>query len=198
VIAGKQKKTRNATQPLVEKHLEDIQCPVDRSDPQSSSVMRINTENGTSEDPRSIVPESHDESLRVDEIAINFAKTGESYNRKSIIVDIYFSEQIANILLMDFDPKSMTECKKRSDWDKWKVAIETKIASLNKRKVFSAIMPTPPSIFPVGYKCVFVRKRNKNNKVVRYKVRLVAQGFTQRPDVDFNETYSPVMSGITF
>ena len=34
--------------------------------------------------------------------------------------------------------------------------------------------------------------------MVRYKVRLVAQGFTQRPGVDFNETYSPVMSGITF
>jgi hypothetical protein len=33
---------------------------------------------------------------------------------------------------------------------------------------------------------------------VRYKARLVAQGFTQRPGVDFNETYSPVMSAITF
>jgi hypothetical protein len=44
---------------------------------------------------------------------------------------------------------------------------------------------------------VFVRKRNENNQVVRYKARLVA-GFTQRPGVDFNETYSPVMDGITF
>jgi hypothetical protein len=34
--------------------------------------------------------------------------------------------------------------------------------------------------------------------VVRYKVRLVAQGFTQKPGIDFNETYSPVMNGITF
>jgi hypothetical protein len=33
---------------------------------------------------------------------------------------------------------------------------------------------------------------------VRYKVRLVAQGFTQSPDIDFNETYSPVMNRITF
>jgi hypothetical protein len=33
---------------------------------------------------------------------------------------------------------------------------------------------------------------------VRYKARLVAQGFTQRPDIDFNETYSLVMNGITF
>jgi hypothetical protein len=128
VIAGKQKKTGNATQPLVERHLEDIHCPMDRSNPQSSSmdrsnprsssVMHINVEAGISEDPRSIISESHDESLRVDEISINFTETGESYNRKSIIVDTYFSEEIANILLTDSDPKSMAECKKRSDWDK--------------------------------------------------------------------------------
>jgi hypothetical protein len=59
-------------------------------------------------------------------------------------------------------------------------------------------MPTPPRTFPVEFKWVFVRKRNENNEVVRYKVRLVAQGFTQRPDVDFNETYSLVMNGIAF
>jgi len=47
VVAGKQKKTGNATQPLVERHLENIQCPVDRSDPESSSVMHINTKAGT-------------------------------------------------------------------------------------------------------------------------------------------------------
>jgi hypothetical protein len=34
--------------------------------------------------------------------------------------------------------------------------------------------------------------------VVRYKARLAAQGFTQRPNIDFNETYSPVMNRITF
>jgi hypothetical protein len=60
------------------------------------------------------------------------------------------------------------------------------------------VIPTPPRIFPVEFKWVFIQKRNENNEVVRYKVRLVAQGFTQRPDIDFNEIYSPVMNGITF
>ena len=34
--------------------------------------------------------------------------------------------------------------------------------------------------------------------VVRYKARLLAHGFLQRPRIDYDETYSPVMSGITF
>jgi hypothetical protein len=64
--------------------------------------------------------------------------------------------------------------------------------------MFTDVILTPPRIFPVGFKWVFIQKRNENNEVVRYKVRLVAQRFTQRPDIDFNETYSPVMNGITF
>ena len=70
--------------------------------------------------------------------------------------------------------------------------------SLKKREVFSSVIPTPRNIFHVGSKLVFVRKRNEKNKVVRYKARLVAQGFTQRPCIDYDETYSPVISGITF
>jgi hypothetical protein len=69
---------------------------------------------------------------------------------------------------------------------------------LKKRKVFTNVIPTPPRTFHVGFKWVFIQKRNINNEVIRYKARLVAQGFTQRPEVDFNETYSPIMNGITF
>jgi hypothetical protein len=51
---------------------------------------------------------------------------------------------------------------------------------------------------PVGYKWVFVRKRNKKNEIIRYKARLVAQGFSQRPGIDYEEIYSPVIDAITF
>ena len=49
----------------------------------------------------------------------------------------------------------------------------------------------------MGYKWVFVRKRNENNEITRYKARLVAQGFSQRPGIDYEETYSPVVDAIT-
>jgi hypothetical protein len=54
--------------------------------------------------------------------------------------------------------------------------------------MFTDVIATPPRIFPIGFKWVFIQKRNKNNKVVTYKARLVTQGFTQRLGIDFNET----------
>ena len=191
-VAKKQRTIVNA-----KGHQYDTMYHVDCDDPQPSSDVHI-TEAGTSENPRHINLGNSDESLRNDEIAINYVETGETYDRKATNVDIYFSEQIAEDLQNDLDPKTMAECSKRSDWIKWKAAIEAELASLYKREVFSAVIPTPRDIFPVGYKWVFIRKRNENGEVVRYKARLVAQGFTQRPGVDFNETYSPVMSAITF
>ena len=41
-----------------------------------------------------------------------------------------------------------------------------------------------------------MRKRNEKNEIQRYKARLVAQGFSQRSGVDYEETYSPVMDVI--
>ena len=55
-----------------------------------------------------------------------------------------------------------------------------------------------PNVKPVGHKLVFVRKHNENNDVLRYKARLVAQGFSNRLGIDYEETYSSVMDVITF
>ena len=68
--------------------------------------------------------------------------------------------------------------------------------SLAKREVFGPIVQTPNGIKPVGYKWILCKK-NEKNKIQRYKARLVAQEFSQRPDVDYEETYSPVMDAIT-
>ena len=70
--------------------------------------------------------------------------------------------------------------------------------SLAKHNVFGPVVPTPNDVKPVGYKWVFVRKHNDKNEIARYKARLVAQGFSQRPGIDYDETYSLVMDIMTF
>jgi hypothetical protein len=147
-----------------------------------STSAQNNISARTSEGPDSIVVGNHDESQGVQEISINYIDSGESYNRKTTNVDIYFATKIASELCIDPEPKSMAECIKRSYWVKWKEAIKAELDSLKKREVFSAVMPTPRNIFPVGSKWIFVNKRNENNEVVRYKARLVAQGSHRNPE----------------
>ncbi|KAL5809036.1 hypothetical protein ACOSQ3_029727 [Xanthoceras sorbifolium] len=142
------------------------------------------------------IPEERQENGN-EEISINYAR--EIWNREETIIDDIFSYTVATeIINDDYEPHGIDDCRQRHDWPKWKEAIQAELNSLAKREVFGPVVQTPEDIKPVGYKWVFVRKRNEKNEVMRYKARLVAQGFSQRPGIDFDETYSPVMDTITF
>jgi Reverse transcriptase (RNA-dependent DNA polymerase) len=94
-------------------------------------------------------------------------------------------------------PKTPEECMHRNDWPKWKDAMKAELDSLEKRNIFGPIILNPENVNSVSYKWVFAIKRNEKNEIVRYKARLVVQGFTQIPRVDYEETYSPVVDAIT-
>ncbi|KAL0389428.1 UNVERIFIED_CONTAM: Copia protein [Sesamum calycinum] len=130
---------------------------------------------------------------------LNYAHNSLGWYRKEIKMNDIFAYSVAVEIMDedDNDPQTMEECQHRNDWKSWKKAIQDELDSLNKREVFGPIIPTPKSVKPVGYKWVFVRKRNEQNEVVRYKARLVAQGFTQKPGIDYTETYSPVVDATT-
>lgn len=74
-----------------------------------------------------------------------------------------------------------------------KKTMETELLSLSRGK-YLGLSPVYPQCYPVGFKWVFIRKRDANNVVMRYKARLLAQVFTLKPDIDYDETYSLVMS----
>jgi hypothetical protein len=133
-----------------------------------------------------------------DEMDINYVLSGECMNRSTCNLDIYLTKKVASNINHDPKPTSLVECKKRPNWEEWKKVITVELISLDKREVFGPISCTPPHIHLIGYNWVFVRKRNENNEISRYKTRLVAQDFTQRLEVDYKETYSPAMGGITF
>ncbi|KAL4026479.1 hypothetical protein IC575_014910 [Cucumis melo] len=126
--------------------------------------------------------------------------TGKRWNRINVVVDNIFAYNVAHNIIHeneDYEPKSVDECRNRKDWSKWKEVIQAELNSLTKREVFGPVVYTSKGVKPVGFKWVFVCKRNENNEVTRYKARLVAQGFSQRPGIDYEETYSPVVDAIT-
>ena len=135
------------------------------------------------------------------EISISYVHRGEKWDRNNFDVNNIFAFQVALDIIQNDDdpePQNTNECRQRNDWPKWREAMQAELHSLIKRDVFGPVVQTPASIKPVGNKWVFVRKRNENNDIIRYKTRLVAQGFSQRPGIDYEETYSPVMDAITF
>jgi hypothetical protein len=101
--------TVNGTQPQVEIH------QVDLLDPLPTSTVHSISDDGTLEHPDTIVLGNTEPSIGVNEISINYVDSGESYDRKTTIVDIYFASSVAETIQNDPDLKSMVECKKRSD-----------------------------------------------------------------------------------
>jgi hypothetical protein len=53
------------------------------------------------------------------------------------------------------------------------------------------LVKLPPGRKAIGSKWVFKVKCNTNSSIKRYKALLVAQGFSQRPGIDFNKTFAP-------
>ena len=131
-----------------------------------------------------------------------YTYSGEMWDRKETVIDDVFSYAVATQISKgsdnDTEPRTLNECRQRVDWPKWEIAIKAEIEFVNKRGVFGPIVQTPKGFNPVGYRWVFIRKRNEKNEITRYKARLVAQGFSRKPGIDFEETYSPVMDSITF
>ena len=55
------------------------------------------------------------------------------------------------------------------------------------------MVPPSPSQNVVGCKWVFKLKRNIDGSISKYKAKLVAKGFHQQFEIDFEETFSPVI-----
>lgn len=59
------------------------------------------------------------------------------------------------------------------------------------RNVIWKLTDAPNSVKPIKCKWIFMRKRNSEGKVERYKAKLVAKGFTQQFGFDYHETLFP-------
>ena len=94
---------------------------------------------------------------------------------------------------MDKEPVTVNEALSSSERGKWKKAMEIEMKSIQENDVWD-LVELPKHRKAIGNKWVF----NKCNigvdgSVERYKARLVAQGFSQRYCLDYDETFCLVV-----
>jgi hypothetical protein len=93
---------------MVDRYLVDI--------PQSSTQGHYRIKNAsTLENPDDLVLGNLETSTGIQEISINYTSSGEVYDRSTTIVNPCFSTIIAENFLANPDPKTMAECKRRSN-----------------------------------------------------------------------------------
>nr|GEW76118.1 hypothetical protein [Tanacetum cinerariifolium] len=75
--------------------------------------------------------------------------------------------------------------------NKWLNAMNVEMQSMEDNKVWD-LVEVPPNGKTVGSKWLFKKKTDMNGAVHTNKARLVANGYTQTPEIDYEETLSPV------
>lgn len=91
-----------------------------------------------------------------------------------------------------YEPQSYREAMKSPAFKFWLEAIREEYKSLLQNKTWT-ITPLPPGCKVIQSRWVFKLKAGSSISAPRYKARLVAKGFTQRPGIDYGETYAPVV-----
>ncbi|CAL1680763.1 unnamed protein product [Lasius platythorax] len=75
--------------------------------------------------------------------------------------------------------------------DEWWTAMVDELKSIIKNDTWDLI-ERPQDCTIIGSRMVLRNKTNSDGSIQRRKARLVAQGFSQKPGIHFNETFAPV------
>ncbi|GKF27368.1 ribonuclease H-like domain, reverse transcriptase, RNA-dependent DNA polymerase [Tanacetum coccineum] len=86
------------------------------------------------------------------------------------------------------EPRNYNEAKLKSQWLK---AMKIKLDSIVKNNTWKLI-PLPKGVVPIGLKWLYKIKRNADGSIMKYKACLVAKGYVQQPEIDFDEVFAPV------
>lgn len=95
------------------------------------------------------------------------------------------------------EPRTYKEAIEGPEAQQWIAAMDDEIKSHAENRTWT-LTTLPANRKVVGSKWIFKRKLDEDGNIVRYKARLVAQGFSQKYGTDFDEVFAPVVRQVTF
>jgi hypothetical protein len=87
-----------------------------------------------------------------------------------------------------FEPKDIGHALSNHNWVNSR---HEELENFERNQVWELVDP-PPGCKPIGTKWVWKNKEEEKGEVARNKSRLVAQGFSQKEGIDYEETFAPV------
>ncbi|RVW24034.1 Retrovirus-related Pol polyprotein from transposon TNT 1-94 [Vitis vinifera] len=104
--------------------------------------------------------------------------------------EVYLNECDYDVGL-ESDPTSYDQAINSENSTLWLYAMEEELKSMKDNEVWD-LVELPKGIKTIGCKWIFKTKHDSKGNVERYKVRLVAKGYTQKEGIDYKETFSPI------
>ncbi|XP_060177765.1 uncharacterized mitochondrial protein AtMg00820-like [Lycium barbarum] len=91
-------------------------------------------------------------------------------------------------LVSKLEPKKVDEALNDESWTK---AMQDELDQFERNQVWK-LAPRPKYVSVIGTKWIFRNKMNESGQIVINKARLVAEGYSQQKDIDYNENFAPV------
>jgi hypothetical protein len=140
--------------------------------------------------------DSDDEDFLGFDVATEAANVRRS-ERIKVLSKPDYRENAEIVIEKERDPLTFKEAISSKAADKWKMAMDSEMASISENKTWE-LVSLPPGKSVIGSKWVFKQKEDENEKIVRYKARLVALGCSQKYGRDYDEVFAPVVRQATF
>ena len=110
-------------------------------------------------------------------------------------------EQLANVAVQpegDMEPVSLRAALATDAATEWLSATRSELSAHRKNGTWSVVSSLPRGRSAIPSRFVFKVKRGPDGGILKYKCRLVAKGFRQRPLLDYQATFSPTLRTSTF
>ena len=110
------------------------------------------------------------------------------------VEQIILEQKEFGFLVEEDCPNTVKEAIDSEEGEHWRKAMEEEMDTLRKMGTWT-LKDLPEDQKVIGCKWVFIRKRNEFGKIIQWRARLIAQGFSQKPGTNYNNngTFAPVM-----